>query len=164
VLFRSAGIPNDAKVVLQFIDSEKIDEENCADVLGKMDGILVPGGFGPRGVEGKILAAKYARENKVPYFGICLGMQIAVIEYSRHIAGMKDANSTEFDKKTRYPVIYLMKEWVNERTGQVEKRDVTSDKGGTLRLGAYPCKLMSGSFAYDAYGVDEISERHRHRY
>jgi CTP synthase len=159
-----AGIPNDSRVNLEFIDSEKIDAANQDDLLGSLDGILVPGGFGSRGVEGKIMAAQYARENYVPYFGICLGMQIAVIEFARHIAGLTDANSTEFDKKTLYPVIYLMKEWVNERTGEVERRDVTSDKGGTLRLGAYPCQLQKDTFAFEAYGHGDISERHRHRY
>ncbi len=159
-----AGIPNDARVNLEFFDSEKIRKENCEEILGKVDGILVPGGFGQRGVEGKIIAANYAREQKIPYFGICLGMQIAVIEYARSIAGMTDANSTEFDKKTKHPVIYLMTEWVNERTGETEKRDVTSDKGGTLRLGAYPCTLSKDTFAYDAYREKSISERHRHRY
>lgn len=159
-----AGIPNSARVNLEFIDSEQIRKENCKEILGKVDGILVPGGFGQRGVEGKILAATYARENKVPYFGICLGMQIAVIEYARNIANMKDANSTEFDKKTDFPVIYLMREWVNERTGEIEKRDVASDKGGTLRLGAYPCTLAKDTFAFDAYSDETISERHRHRY
>jgi CTP synthase len=158
------GIPNDTRVKLQFIDSEKIDESNCREILGSLNGILVPGGFGPRGVEGKILAAKYARENKVPYFGICLGMQIAVIEFARHIAGLAHANSTELDKKTKYPVIYLMREWLNERTGEMEYRDVNSDKGGTLRLGAYPCTLADNTFAIDAYGQKDISERHRHRY
>ena len=158
------GIPNDSRVNLQFIDSEKIDESNCREILGNLNGILVPGGFGPRGVEGKVIAAKFARENKVPYFGICLGMQIAVIEFARHIAGMNHANSTEFDRKTKYPVIYLMKEWLNERTGEMERRDVDSDKGGTLRLGAYPCKLYKDTFAFDAYAAEEISERHRHRY
>lgn len=159
-----AGIPNSARVNLEFIDSEKIRQENCEEILSNVDGILVPGGFGKRGVEGKILAANYARENKVPYFGICLGMQIAVMEYARNVAKMKDANSTEFDKKTKFPVIYLMKEWVNERTGEVEKRDVASDKGGTLRLGAYPCTLSKDTFAFDAYSDENISERHRHRY
>lgn len=159
-----AGIPNDCKVNLSYIDSEQLDEENCAGILDSVDGILVPGGFGSRGVEGKILAAKYARENKVPYFGICLGMQIAVIEFARHIAGMKDANSTEFDKKCKSPVIYLMREWLNERTGEIERRDVSSDKGGTLRLGAYPCTLAKGTFAHEAYALNNISERHRHRF
>ncbi len=159
-----AGIPNSARVNLEFIDSETIRKENCQEILDKVDGILVPGGFGKRGVEGKILAATYARENKVPYFGICLGMQIAVMEYARNIANMKDANSAEFDKKTKFPVIYLMREWVNERTGELEKRDVTSDKGGTLRLGAYPCTLVKDTFAFDAYTEENISERHRHRY
>ncbi len=158
------GIPNDTRVKLQFIDSEKIDESNCREVLGHLNGILVPGGFGPRGVEGKILAARFARENKVPYFGICLGMQIAVIEFARHVAGMPHANSTEFDRKTKFPVIYLMREWLNEATGEIEYRDVDSDKGGTLRLGAYPCRLLKDTFAFDAYGEEDISERHRHRY
>ena len=158
------GISNEAKVHLQFVDSTTLTEENVAQVLSGSDGILVPGGFGSRGIEGKILAAKYARENKVPYFGICLGMHMAVIEVARHLAGMEDANGEEFDPDTPFPVIYLMKEWVDQQTGQVEKRDETSDKGGTMRLGAYPCRLIPDTFAYNAYKQENISERHRHRY
>ncbi len=159
-----AGVPNHSGVDLDFIDSETVDDTNAAALLGHAHGILIPGGFGSRGTEGKISAARYAREAKVPYFGICLGMQIAVIEYARHMAGMIDANSAEFDTKTPYPVIYLMTEWVNERTGETEVRDTDSEKGGTLRLGAYPCTLKEGSFARDAYGDETISERHRHRF
>jgi CTP synthase len=158
------GISNEAKVNLLFVDSTMLTEENAAEMLSGSDGILVPGGFGSRGIEGKILAARYARENKVPYFGICLGMHMAVIEVARHLAGMEDANGEEFDPDTPYPVIYLMNEWVNEKTGQVEKRDETSDKGGTMRLGAYPCRLVPDTFAFNAYKQENISERHRHRY
>jgi CTP synthase len=158
------GIPNNCKVNLTFIDSDKIGESNYKKILGSSDGILVPGGFGSRGVEGKIHAARFARENKVPFFGICLGMQIAVAEYARNVAGMPNANSTEFDKKTEYPVIYLMKEWYDFKTGTMQKRDIYSEKGGTMRLGAYPCVIEEGTFAYQAYQKKEISERHRHRY
>jgi CTP synthase len=158
------GISNEARVDLQFVDSTTLTEKNVAEVLSASDGILVPGGFGSRGIEGKILAARYARENKVPYFGICLGMHMAVIEIARHLAGMEDANGEEFDPDTPYPVIYLMKEWFDEQTGQVEKRDETSDKGGTMRLGAYPCRLVPDTFAFNAYKHENISERHRHRY
>ncbi|MFO7988129.1 MAG: CTP synthase [Thermodesulfobacteriota bacterium] len=158
------GISNEARVNLQFVDSTTLTEENVTQVLSGSDGILVPGGFGSRGIEGKILAARYARENKVPYFGICLGMHMAVIEVARHLAGMEDANGEEFDPDTPFPVIYLMKEWVDQQTGQVEKRDETSDKGGTMRLGAYPCRLMPDTVAYNAYKQENISERHRHRY
>ncbi|MCF8075712.1 MAG: CTP synthase [Desulfotignum sp.] len=158
------GISNEARVDLQFVDSTTLTEKNVAQVLSASDGILVPGGFGSRGIEGKILAARYARENKVPYFGICLGMHMAVIEIARHLAGMEDANGEEFDPDTPYPVIYLMKEWFDEQTGQVEKRDETSDKGGTMRLGAYPCRLVPDTFAFNAYKHENISERHRHRY
>ncbi len=158
------GISNEARVDLQFVDSTTLTEKNVAEVLSGCDGILVPGGFGSRGIEGKILAARYARENKVPYFGICLGMHMAVIEVARHLAGMEDANGEEFDPDTPFPVIYLMKEWFDEQTGQVEKRDETSDKGGTMRLGAYPCRLRPDTFAFHAYKQENISERHRHRY
>ena len=133
-------------------------------MIGDVDGILVPGGFGSRGIEGKICAAKYAREEKIPYFGICLGMQIAVIEFARNVAGMNGAHSQEFDKNTPYPVIYLMTEWYDDKTGTVQRRDITSDKGGTMRLGAYPCNIKEGTLAYNAYGISNISERHRHRY
>ncbi len=158
------GIPSDCKVNLIFVDSEKITEKSCGKVLEGADGILVPGGFGSRGIEGKILAAKYARENKIPYFGICLGMQVAVIEFARNMANMEDAHSSEFNGDSPYPVIYLMKEWYDDKTGTVQKRDMTSDKGGTMRLGAYPCHINKETFAYKAYGISNISERHRHRY
>lgn len=158
------GISNDAKVNLKFVDSSTLTKKNVADVLSSVDGVLVPGGFGSRGIEGKILAAGYARENKVPFFGICLGMQMAVIDIARNLAGMEDANSEEFDADTPYPVIYLMKEWVDEQTGKVETRDESSDKGGTMRLGAYPCLLAEDTFAMNAYKTESISERHRHRF
>ncbi len=161
---RHGGIPNDCRVNLNFVDSEKIEKNNCKQMIGDVDGILVPGGFGSRGIEGKICAAKYAREEKIPYFGICLGMQIAVIEFARNVAGMNGAHSQEFDKNTPYPVIYLMTEWYDDKTGTVQRRDITSDKGGTMRLGAYPCNIKEGTAAYTAYGVSNISERHRHRY
>ena len=158
------GIVNDARVNLEFVDSSTLTRDNVAEKLGMADGILVPGGFGSRGIEGKILAVQYAREEKVPFFGICLGMHMAVIEYARHVACMEDAHGSEFDEHTPYPVIYLMTEWYDEQTRQVEKRDDASDKGGTMRLGAYPCVLTPDSFAMQAYRTEEISERHRHRY
>ncbi|MBA3009950.1 MAG: CTP synthase [Proteobacteria bacterium] len=158
------GISNDARVNLNFVDSTTLTEENVVETLSASDGVLVPGGFGSRGIEGKILAAKYARENKVPYFGICLGMHMAVIEVARNLAGMEDANGEEFDPYTPFPVIYLLKEWYDEQTKQIEKRDERSDKGGTMRLGAYPCRLEPGTFAMKAYKTENISERHRHRF
>jgi len=158
------GVPNDCRVNLLFLDSETIDGTSCEPMLMEADGILVPGGFGPRGIEGKICAAKYARENKVPYFGICLGMQVAVIEYARNVAGLEGAHSEEFNELTSHPVIYLLKEWYDEKTESLHRRDVHSNKGGTMRLGAYPCKLEKYTFAYRAYGEEEISERHRHRF
>jgi CTP synthase len=158
------GIANDCKVQLSFVDSEKIEDGTCSQMLTEADGILVPGGFGTRGIEGKICSAKYARENKIPYFGICLGMQVAVIEFARHVAGMDNANSSEFDENTPHPVIYLMLEWYDEKTQTVQQRTAGSDKGATMRLGAYPCQLENNTFAYTAYGADNISERHRHRY
>nr|WP_324292804.1 CTP synthase [uncultured Desulfobacter sp.] len=158
------GISNDTKVNLKFVDSSTLTKENVDGVLSTVDAVLVPGGFGSRGIEGKILAAGYARKNKVPFFGICLGMQMAVIEVARNLAGLEDANSEEFDADTPYPVIYLMKEWVDEQTGKVEKRDESSDKGGTMRLGAYPCLLAEDTFAMNAYKTENISERHRHRF
>ena len=145
----AAGVKAD----IQWIDSETVTEENAAEILGDCDGILVPGGFGSRGIEGMITAARYARENGIPYFGICLGMQIAVIEFARHVLGFADANSTEFDENTAHPVIGLMPD---------QKHII--DKGGTMRLGAWPCRLAEGSRAAQAYGTDLISERHRHRY
>jgi len=161
---RHGGIPNDCRVNLKFVDSEKLEKTNCKDIIEDVDGILVPGGFGSRGIDGKICAAKYAREEKIPYFGICLGMQIAVIEFARNVAVMADANSQEFDKNTPYPVIYLMTEWYDDKTGTVQQRDTTSDKGGTMRLGAYPCMVKEDTLAHKAYGISDISERHRHRY
>jgi len=161
---RHGGIPNDCRVNLEFVDSEKIDENNCRKIVGDADGILVPGGFGSRGIEGKICTAKYAREEKIPYFGICLGMQIAVIEFARNLVGLKNAHSQEFDKNTPFPVIYLMTEWYDDKTETLQKRDIASDKGGTMRLGAYPCEIKKDSLAHTAYGISSISERHRHRY
>lgn len=128
-----------------------------------MHAILVPGGFGERGVEGKIMTVQYARENKIPYLGICLGMQVAVIEYARHMAGMDDANSTEFRKNTTHPVIALITEWLNEK-GEIEQRDENSDMGGTMRLGGQECRLKEGSHSRELYGSEVITERHRHRY
>lgn len=158
------GMGNDCRVTLKFVDSEKIEPGNCEAMLEAADGILVPGGFGFRGIEGKICAARYARENKIPYFGICLGMQTAVIEFARHVAGLEKANSAEFDTATPYPVIYLMTEWYDEKTGTVQKRDVSSEKGATMRLGAYPCRIEENTLAREAYRQEDISERHRHRY
>ncbi|MBU4209751.1 MAG: CTP synthase [Proteobacteria bacterium] len=158
------GIPNNCRVNLKFIDSETINKDNCKEVLADADGILVPGGFGPRGIEGKISATKYARENKIPFFGICLGMQIAVIEFARNVAGMNQAHSSEFNEKTPYPVIYLMLQWYDEKTKTIQKRDINSDKGGSMRLGAYSCTIKKDTFSFKAYGVSAISERHRHRY
>jgi CTP synthase len=158
------GIANDCKVTLDFVDSEALESAECAEFLANADGILIPGGFGSRGVEGKIKAICFAREEKVPFFGICLGMQMAVVEFARHVAGMKGANSTEFDKNTESPVIYLMKEWFDYQKKTTQKRDISSDKGGTMRLGAYPCLLREDTFAYKAYDKKEVSERHRHRY
>jgi CTP synthase len=158
------GIANDSRVTLRWIDSEDIEAKGAKEMLQGMDGILVPGGFGIRGVEGKIAAVRYARENKIPYFGICLGMQCAVIEIARDMAKLENANSSEFDQKTPHPVIYLIEQWYDHRNKVMQKRDITSDKGGSMRLGAYPCKLEKGSLAHAAYGQDEIAERHRHRY
>ncbi len=150
---RHAGYFHNSHIKIHWIDSETLTEDNVNDVLSQLDGILVPGGFGSRGIEGMILAAKYARENHVPYFGICLGMQIAVIEYARNVCGIKDANSGEFDEQCAHKVIDFM-------PGQSD--DI--DKGGTLRLGAYPCVIGEGTTMERSYGSREISERHRHRY
>jgi CTP synthase len=158
------GIANNSEVQLVFVDSEKIDAENCSRILSEADGILVPGGFGTRGIAGKICAAKYARVNGIPYFGICLGMQIAVIEFGRNVAGMENANSSEFDERTPYPVIYLMVEWYDDKTASVQRRDASCDKGATMRLGAYPCHIQNHTLAHAAYKIEDISERHRHRY
>ncbi len=158
------GIGNDAKVELRYVSAEDLERKKPEELLEGCHGILVPGGFGKRGVQGKINAITYAREEKIPYFGICLGMQLAVVEFSRNVAGLKDANSIEFDPQTSNPVIYLMKEWFDYRTNQVQVRDELSDMGGTLRLGSYPCVITQATFADKAYGAKEIRERHRHRY
>jgi CTP synthase len=157
-----AGIQTHAKVRIHYLDSEDLERHGC-DALKDMDAILVPGGFGKRGTEGKIAAIRFARENKVPYLGICLGMQLAVVEYARDVAGMKDAHSTEFDPASPFPVIGLITEW-KDRSGKMEQRSEDSDLGGTMRLGGQLCLLKSGSLARDIYGADEITERHRHRY
>ncbi len=157
------GIANDAKVNLQWVDSEEIEVHGPDNFLSEVDGILVPGGFGYRGIEGKIDAIRYAREKKIPYFGICLGMQCAVIEFARNVCGL-DANSAEFNMNVKDPVIYLMERWFDFRRGRIEERSDVSDKGGTMRLGSYPCILEPNTHAYRAYNIKEIAERHRHRY
>lgn len=159
-----AGVVNRVAVNLHYVNSEMITCENCNEILSECDGILVPGGFGYRGVEGKITAIQFARENKIPFFGICLGMQCAVIEFARNVGEMADANSEEFNPDTQNNVIYLMKEWFDFRTKNMEKRDEASNKGGTMRLGSYPCALTPGTLAYKAYDKEIINERHRHRY
>ncbi|NLY43055.1 MAG: CTP synthase [Clostridiaceae bacterium] len=150
---KHGGIANDADVEIKWINSEELNEENCDRMLDDVDGILVPGGFGDRGVEGKIIAAKYARENKVPFFGICLGMQLAVVEFARNVVGLKDAHSSELNPHTPHPVIDLMP----------EQKDI-EDMGGTMRLGLYPCKIAENTNTYKAYQDELIYERHRHRY
>ena len=157
-----AGIHTHTNVNIRYVDSETIENEGTG-VLDGADGILVPGGFGLRGVEGKITAVRYARENRIPYLGICLGMQVAVIEYARHVAGLAGAHSTEFDKGTKDPVIALITEWSRE-DGGLEQRDEGSDLGGTMRLGGQKCRLAVDSLAHSLYGQDVIVERHRHRY
>lgn len=157
------GIANDTKVNLQWIDSEMVYAQGPERFLTDADGILVPGGFGYRGIEGKLKAIRFAREKKIPYFGICLGMQCAVIEFARNVCGLS-ANSTEFDINTKEPVIYLMEKWYDFRKGRIEFRSEDSYKGGTMRLGAYPCVLEDNTHAFRSYGRKEISERHRHRY
>jgi CTP synthase len=158
---RHAGIHNHARVKIEYVDSESLNPQSVAQ-LGKYDAILVPGGFGKRGVEGKILAAQYARERKLPYLGICLGMQVATIEVARHLAGLDNANSTEFDPTTPHPVIALIDEW-QDRDGTIQKRDANSDLGGTMRLGAQSSDVKPGSLAHQIYGPI-VNERHRHRY
>jgi len=157
------GLANDARVHLRYVDSEQVEKEGPEHFLQGAGGVLVPGGFGTRGIEGKIKAIQYAREKKVPYFGICLGMQCAVIEIARHCAGLKGANSTEFDLHTPHPVIYLMEEWV-DREQTLQRRSTNTAKGGTMRLGLYPCRLEEESLAMQAYNKKLIYERHRHRY
>ena len=150
---KHGGIASRATVEIKWVDSEELTEETVNELLGDVSGILVPGGFGSRGVEGKILAAKYARENKVPYLGLCLGMQVAIIEFARHVCGFNDAHSIELDPNTTHPVIALLPD-----------QDGVEDIGGTLRLGSYPCVLDKTSKAYELYGTEHIEERHRHRY
>jgi CTP synthase len=147
------GFANECRVELSFVDSEKIVSEGLPDTLTSADAVLVPMGFGPRGTEGKIAAVRYAREEKVPFFGICFGMQMAVIEYARNVCGLGDANSSEVDERTPHPVIHLM-----------QSQATVTRKGGTMRLGAYPCSLSEHSLAARLYGKRKISERHRHRY
>jgi CTP synthase len=156
-----AGIHNKTKIKIRYIDSEKLESDNS--LIDGVDAILVPGGFGTRGTEGKIFAVKTARENSIPYLGICLGMQIAVIEYARNVCGMTGANSTEFNAKTEYPVVGLITEWVDEE-GNKEQRSEDSDLGGTMRLGSQVCHLIPGSVAHSIYGSEQIEERHRHRF
>ena len=158
-----AGIRVHKKVNIHYIDSEELEDDAMLQALQGMDAILVPGGFGERGVEGKIAAVRYARENRIPYLGICLGMQVAVIEYARHVAGLEGAHSTEFMRDTPHPVIALITEWLNP-DGSVEQRDEATDLGGTMRLGAQSCKLAKGTISRKLYGQDVIRERHRHRY
>ena len=159
---KHGGLKNHLSVTIKYIDSQDV-ETRGTEVLEGLDAILVPGGFGERGVEGKILAAKYARENKIPYLGICLGMQVAMIEFARHVAGLEGAHSSEFRKDTPYPIVGLITEWINDE-GKVEQRTEGSDLGGTMRLGSQLCHLAEGSKVRAMYGNDAIYERHRHRY
>jgi CTP synthase len=156
-----AGIHTESRVNVEYIDSEQIERDGPLALAG-FDAILVPGGFGRRGVEGKILAIRFARENGIPYLGICLGMQLAVIEFARHVCGLEGANSTEFDQDSPHPVVALITEWL-DREGRIERRDDASDMGGTMRLGAQRCPVEPGTIAHSVYG-DTVNERHRHRY
>ncbi len=159
---KHAGLKNRLTVKIRYIDSQDIESKG-EQILQGLDAILVPGGFGERGIEGKIAAAKYARENLIPYLGICLGMQVALIEYARNVAGMENANSTEFDSDTPFPVVGLITEWL-DAAGTTESRSESSDLGGTMRLGSQLCHLLQDSKVHDMYGASEIYERHRHRY
>jgi len=158
------GVPHQVKVSLNYIDAEAVEREGPEALLSHLHGILVPGGFGIRGAEGKITAIRYARENKIPYLGLCYGMQLAVVEFARHVAGISQAQSEEFGITPCEPVIYLMRQWYDYRLNRVVNRDQDSDLGGTMRLGAYPCVVAEGSLAARAYNGHEIFERHRHRY
>ncbi|MBF0343080.1 MAG: CTP synthase [Nitrospirae bacterium] len=158
------GIANNVRVNFNWVESEQLESSIPDVLLSEADGILVPGGFGNRGIEGKIVAVRYAREKKIPYFGICLGMQCAVIEFARNVCGLKAANSAEFDSGTDAPVIYLMQTWYDHRQNSVQERSTESHKGGSMRLGSYPCMLTPNSHSYQAYECAEIVERHRHRY
>jgi CTP synthase len=148
-------------VDIEYVDAETLTPDNVSQ-LGRFDAILVPGGFGKRGIEGKICAVRYAREHQVPYLGICLGMQVATIEYARHVAGLSGANSTEFEPESPHPVIALIDEW-QDRDGSIQKRDASSDLGGTMRLGAQSSDVKPGTLAHEIYGP-VVTERHRHRY
>ena len=159
---KHAGIKNQVKVKIQYIDSQDVESKGV-EVFKDLDAILVPGGFGERGVEGKILTAQYARENKIPYLGICLGMQVALIDFARNVAGLTDAHSTEFNAETPHPVVGIINEWLDEE-GKVEYRNAQSDLGGTMRLGSQLCHIVKGTKAYDVYGSETIYERHRHRF
>ena len=159
---KHAGLQTLADVQIDYIDAEDIERDGTA-CLEQVDAILVPGGFGDRGVEGKITAVRYARENRIPYLGICLGMHVALIEYARNVCGLADANSTEMNAGTPHPIVALITEWQNA-DGSTEQRDESSDMGGTMRLGAQPCHLESDSKVREIYGADTITERHRHRY
>jgi len=150
---KHAGFENNVETEIELIDCETITKDTVQEKLDRFDGIIVPGGFGNRGIEGKITTIKYARENKIPFLGICLGMQMAVVEYARDILGLKDANSAEFDEKSKNQVIHIM-----------EEQKGIDKKGGTMRLGAYPCIIKEGTLAQEVYGKTEISERHRHRF
>jgi CTP synthase len=158
---RHAGIHHQTHVEIRYIDSELMENKGIADLEG-LDAILVPGGFGKRGTEGKILAIQYAREKQIPYLGICLGMQLAVIEFARHVAGLTQANSTEFNDTTLHPVVGLITEWKN-RDGSIETRTDESDLGGTMRLGSQTCPVKHNTMASEIYGA-QVNERHRHRY
>ena len=160
---KHGGFKNNLKVDIDYVDSEKLDSKNVHSKLGKSNAILVPGGFGERGIEGMVTAVKYARTKLIPYLGICLGMQIAVIEYARNVTGLKLANSTEFDKTTNYPVVGLISEWLDSE-GSIERRDSNSDLGGTMRLGSQECILKNKSLTRALYKKSKILERHRHRY
>ncbi|MDE1957988.1 MAG: CTP synthase [Xanthomonadaceae bacterium] len=160
---RHGGIKQSARINLRWVDSEQIEAEGSDVALGDVDAILVPGGFGKRGFEGKVMAARHARERGIPYFGICYGMHAAVVDFARHVAGLAGADSTENDRQTPHPVIGLVTEWTTT-AGEVEHRDEASDLGGTMRLGAQECRLKAGSLARELYGQDVIRERHRHRY
>jgi CTP synthase len=159
---KHGGLKNHLSINIKYIDSQDVETKGT-EILEGLDAILVPGGFGERGVEGKILAAQYARENKIPYLGICLGMQVAMIEFARHVAGLEGAHSSEFRKDSPYPIVGLITEWINDE-GKVEQRTEGSDLGGTMRLGSQLCHLAEGSKVRAMYGNDSIYERHRHRY
>ena len=160
---KHGGLKNNLKVEINYVDSEKLDSKNVHKYLKDSDAILVPGGFGERGIEGMIASVRYARLKSIPYLGICLGMQIAVIEFARNVTKLKRANSTEFDAQTKYPVVGLISEWLDDE-GSLERRDSNSNLGGTMRLGAQECVLEKGSLVRSLYKQDRIKERHRHRY